>query len=253
MTDVNRLERFWRDMALMFPETVKIKGAVARHVLGMPVPPFNHVMSVDVNDDEAEDFLKTVFKHFSSRKLPFVCFRVSPLTRPTTFTSLLELHGFQRSSEQSIMVFKGKPSEDKLNPDVKIKEISENEVGPFSRLTSTIFENPAEWKKAERRMLLELMRKGARNYLAYAEGKPIATATLISSMKTGGIFTVGTLKQYRKRGIGTTLTVKALLDSVDAGNNLHALAAEEGGDTERLYQRIGFETDHTVAFFVKKF
>jgi predicted GNAT family acetyltransferase len=71
--------------------------------------------------------------------------------------------------------------------------------------------------------------------------------------ETGGIFTVRTLKEYRRRDIGTVLTIKALLDSVDAGNNLHALAAEKGGDAERLYQRIGFETDHTVAFFIKKF
>jgi GNAT superfamily N-acetyltransferase len=219
----------------------------------MPIPPFNHVMGVDLNEDEAEDFLKTVIKHFSSKKLPFVCFRVSPLTRPTSFISLLELHGFQRSSEQSIMVFKGKPPEDKLNPDVEIKEIPENELGTFSSLVSTIFEDPTEWKKANHKVLLELMRKGARYYLAYAGGKPIGTATLISLAKTGGIFAVGTLKEYRKRGIGTTLTIKALLDSVDAGNNLHALAAEKGGDAERLYQRIGFETDHTVAFFIKKF
>jgi hypothetical protein len=91
MADVNRLERFWHGLALTFPETVRIKEAVAMHVLEIPLPLFNHVTSVNVTDDEAEDLIKTVIKHFSSRKLPFACFRVSPLTRPTSFTSLLGL------------------------------------------------------------------------------------------------------------------------------------------------------------------
>jgi hypothetical protein len=146
IADVNRLEQFWHDLALTFPETVRIKEAVAMHVLGMPSPLFNHVTSVNVNDDEAEDFLKTVIKHFTSRKLPFACFRVSPLTRPTSFTPLLELYGFERSFEHSIMVSKGKPSEYKLNHDVKIKEISENEIDTFDKLVVEIFEMPAEWK-----------------------------------------------------------------------------------------------------------
>jgi hypothetical protein len=50
--------------------------------------------------------------------------------------------------------------------------------------------------------------------MAFAEGKPIGTTTLFSLKKTGGIFNVGTLKEYRKHGVGTTLTVKAVLDSV---------------------------------------
>jgi predicted GNAT family acetyltransferase len=71
-------------------------------------------------------------------------------------------------------------------------------------------------------------------------------------MKTGGIFNVGTLKEYRNHGIGTALTAKALLDSVDEGNDLHTLQTIKGGNAERLYQQIGFKTDHTVTFFVKK-
>ena len=252
MTDVNRLERFWNDLALTFPETVRIKEAVACHVLEIPAPLYNHVTSVNVDDDEAEDFLKTVMKHFSSRKLPFACFRVSPLTRPTSFASLLGLYGFEKSLEQSIMVFKGKPSEEKMNPDVKIREIPENEIDTFDKVAFTTFEMPTERKKAVDRIFLEMTRKGAKNYVAYAEGKPVGTATLFSLMKTGSIFMVGTLKEYRKHGIATTLVVRALMDSVDEGNDLHTLQCVKGGDAERLYQRIGFEVDHTVAFFVKK-
>jgi len=53
-------------------------------------------------------------------------------------------------------------------------------------------------------------------------------------MKTGGIFIVGTLKEYRRRGVGTTLTVHVVMDSIKQGNNLHTLQAEKGGNAERL-------------------
>jgi GNAT superfamily N-acetyltransferase len=252
MTNVERLEQFWHDLVLTFPETAQIKGAVACHVPGMPVPIFNHAASVSLNGDEVEDFFKTVIKYFSSKKLPFACFRVSPLTRPTSFSSFLEEHGFKKEEEQSIMVFKGKPPEDKPNPDVKIKEISKDEIDTFDKLLVTIFEMPTEWKKVIDRLLPIWIQKGARNYMAYVKRKPVGITTLFSSMKTGGIFNVGTLKKYRRHGIATALTLKALLDSVKKENDLHTLQTVKGGNAERLYQQIGFKTDHTITFFLRK-
>jgi len=151
------------------------------------------------------------------------------------------------------MVFQEKPLEDKLNPAVKVKEISEDEIDLFDRLLITSFEMPIEWKRVFDKIIPEWMLKGAKHYLAYADGKPVGTTTLISLMKTGGIFNVGTLKEYRRRGVGTTLTVHALMDSIDEGNDLHTLQTTKGGDAERLYKKIGFEIDHTISYFIKKF
>jgi predicted acetyltransferase len=79
----------------------------------------------------------------------------------------------------------------------------------------------------------------------------VGTCALISSMKTGGIFSVGTLKEYRGRGIATAMTLSALKYSLDEGNTLHTLQAEKGGYSERIYREMGFETDHTIAYFVR--
>jgi ribosomal protein S18 acetylase RimI-like enzyme len=242
-------------MVLALPWATEVNGAVVIYCPEMPVPLFNNATSVNVNKDEAESLLGTVVNFFSSRKFPFACFRVSPLTHPKSFPSLLEHHGFERKPEheQSIMVFKETTLEDKLNPAVKVKEIPEDELDLFDRLLITSFEMPSEWKKMFDKFQLELMRKGAKNYLAYVEEKPVATTTLFSLTKTGGIFNVGTLKECRRRGIGTTLVAHALMDSIDEGNNLHTLQTTKGGNAERLYKKIGFEIDHTISYFVKKF
>lgn len=232
-----------------------MNGAVVLFLPDIPVPLFNNATNIDINEEEAENLLNKVIDYFSSKEFPFACFRVSPLTHPRSFTSLLEHYGFERKPEheQSVMVFQGESLEDKLNPAVAVKEISEDEIDVFDRLLITSFEMPTEWKAAFNKINLEWIRKGAKHYLAYVEGKPVGVATLISLKKTGGIFSVGTLKEYRRRGIGTTLTVHAVLDSMKDGNNLHTLQAEKGGNAERLYKKIGFEVDHTISYFVKKF
>jgi len=255
LRNVERLEEFWHTLVLTLPWAIDIDGAIVIYCPEMPVPLFNNATNINVDEDEAESLLSRVINYFSSKGFPFACFRISPLTHPRSFISLLEHYGFERKpeQEQSVMVFQGKLLEDKLNPAVKVKEISEDEIDLFDRLLITSFEMPIEWKEVFDRINLEWMRKGARHYLAYVEGKPVGTTTLISLMKTGGVFNVGTLKEFRGRGIGTTLTLHAVMDSINGGNDFHTLQAEKGGNAERLYRKIGFEIDHTISYFVKKF
>jgi GNAT superfamily N-acetyltransferase len=149
------------------------------------------------------------------------------------------------------MVFKGKNLEDKLNPKVKVKEISESEADVYSKLLLTVFEMPFKWKKGVDAFILEIMRKGAKCYLAYVGKKPVGISSLLSFMKTGGVFNVGSLKTYRRQGIGTTLVAHTVMDSIKEGNTLHILYTEKHGNPERLYNKIGFKPDHTVVWFVK--
>lgn len=253
MRSVERFERFWHDMVLTFPWGTEVNGAVVSCYPELPIPQFNHAADIDVGEDEAEDLLEVVTRYFVSKESFDVRFRITALTRPLSFSEFLRSHGFARSREddESAMVFEGKNVEDKLNPRVKVKEISESEVDVYSKLILTIFEMPLEWKKGVETFNLEMMRKGAKCYLAYVGKKPVGTSGLLSCMKTGGIFNVGTLKTYRRQGIGTTLTAHAVMDSIKEGNTLHILYTEKQGTPELLYRKIGFRTDHTVAWFVK--
>ena len=253
MRSVERLEKFWHNLVLTFPSGTDVNGAVVTYYPEVPMLVFNHAADINVDEDEAENLLNRVTEYFLSRGFPYACFRISPLTRPRSLTYILEDHGFERKEEQSVMVFKGKQVDDKINPEVKVKEISESEIDAYNRLLLTIFEMPLEWKEGWDRLILETMRKGSKCYLAYVEGKPVGTCVLVSLAKTGGIFNVGALKEYRRRGIGTTLTVHAVMDSIKEGNNLHTLQAAKGGNAERLYKKIGFVIDHTTSYFVRKF
>jgi len=251
LTDTRSLEHFWHNFLLSFPPSKDINGAIVICYPQLPINLSNHVADINVKEYEAEDLLNRVEEYFLSKGAPHVYFRITPLTRPKSFTSLLEEHGFIKETEDLVMVFKGKPMVDKLNPKVKVKEISENEIEVFSSLLLTIFEMPIQWKEGFDQLIRNMLLKVGKNYLAYFEGRPVGTCSLISFKRTGGIFNVGTLKEYRSLGIGTTLTLHAVLDSMSKGKNLHTLQTLKGGNAEQFYKKIGFEIDHTVSWFVK--
>jgi ribosomal protein S18 acetylase RimI-like enzyme len=88
--------------------------------------------------------------------------------------------------------------------------------------------------------------------VGYIDGKPVGTSFLHSLIKTGAVFMVGTLEEYRKRGVATTLTAHAVMESRKQGNDLHTLQTAKGGNAEKLYKEVGFEADHTASWYVKK-
>lgn len=125
-------------------------GAVVSCYPEVPISQFNHAADIDVNEKEAEDLLEKATRHFVSKGSSDVRFRTTALTRPRSFRTFLRNHGFVHSlgDEESAMVFKGKDLEDKLNPKVKVKEISESEDDEYGKLVLTIFEMPFGGKRA---------------------------------------------------------------------------------------------------------
>ena len=252
MKNTERLEQYWHKAVLTFPQAKNVKGAVISCYPVIPMPQCNSAADINVKEDEAEDLLNRVTKHFQTAGSSVVRFRITPLTCPRTFASFLESHGFEREGEESIMVFKEGRLEEKLNRQVDVRRISESEVDVGNRIMLDVFEFPSVLKEEFAKFLLSWMQKKGRFFVGYVGGKPVGTSFLFSLMKIGGIFSVGTLSEFRKRGIGTTLTVHAVLESIKEGNDLHTLQTARGGDAEKLYKKIGFGVDHTISWYIKK-
>jgi GNAT superfamily N-acetyltransferase len=234
------------------PFWTELGGAIAICNPDVPIFVVNHVACVNVSENEVEILLNRATEYYSSKNLPYVCFRISPLTHPKSLTSFLEGQGFKRELDQSVMVLRGKQV-DSLNPDVSIREVLESEVDEYIELLVTIFKVPIEMKEGLRRMFSTRMRRGDKFHLAFVEDKPVGIYDYSSLNGTGGIFSIGTLREYRRRGIGTTLTSHAIMNSINEGNDLHTLQADKGEYAERLYEKIGFEIDHTASYFLRDF
>jgi ribosomal protein S18 acetylase RimI-like enzyme len=229
-----------------------MKGAVIVCNPDIPLPPCNHVADIKVNENEAENLLNKAVGYFKKRNSVFARFRITPLTRPKTFSKLLEANGFDKEAEDSIMVFKGKISKDKFSKVIKVRKMPESQIDVADTIVFKVFEFSDDWKDKWHPLMVDWMRNGGEYYVGSIRGKPAGTSLLFSLIKTGGIFNVGTLKEYRRQGIATALTLHAVRKSIEKGNELHTLQTTRGGNAEQLYKKIGFVTDHTISWYAKK-
>ena len=76
-------------------------------------------------------------------------------------------------------------------------------------------------------------------YIGYLAGKPVATAELVLGGGVVGLYNISTLEAYRRRGIGTALTLQPLLDARNSGFYTGVLQA--AADGVGIYTRLGFK------------
>jgi len=77
------------------------------------------------------------------------------------------------------------------------------------------------------------------NYVAYLNGKPVATSSVFYGAGVAGIYNVSTQKEYRRQGIGSAITLKALIDAKAKGYRSSVLISSELG--KEVYQSLGYK------------
>jgi len=76
--------------------------------------------------------------------------------------------------------------------------------------------------------------------LACAEGKPAAAALTFVHDGTAGVYWVGTIEAYRRRGLATALVREITNAGFDMGARISTLQATVMG--EPVYRKLGYET-----------
>ena len=76
-------------------------------------------------------------------------------------------------------------------------------------------------------------------YLGWLDGEAVASSLLVPGAGVAGIYCVATLPAARRRGIGSALALRALLEGRARGYRAGVLAAEEAG--VGLYRRLGLQ------------
>lgn len=246
------LERFWRAYILSLPFGEDVGGAAVTYYPDLPYNTCNHAACIDVEEGGMEPHVEEVTRYFGERDFPYAFFRVSPRSNPKALVPLLEDKGFRKGWEESIMVFDGDLTVSQV-PKIEIKRITERKLGLWIKIASEVFGVPPEDEEGYHDYILEHMRHGVMCFLAYFEDQPVRTCLLHSLNEIGSIFTVGTLTNYRRRGVGTALTKHAVLGSIEEGNLLHTLQVGRGEYAEKLYEKIGFRTDHRITWYMIKF
>lgn len=79
----------------------------------------------------------------------------------------------------------------------------------------------------------------SRRFIAWLDGRPVATSRLSMAGGAAGLYTVVTMPEARGRGIGRAMTLRAMHAGRDAGMRIGTLQATDMGI--RIYSGLGFE------------
>jgi predicted acetyltransferase len=70
------------------------------------------------------------------------------------------------------------------------------------------------------------------------DGRPVATSFLLVTGDVAGVHIVGTLPEYRRRGIGAAMTQRCVDDGWSYGCTVSALQSSSSGYP--VYERLGY-------------
>jgi ribosomal protein S18 acetylase RimI-like enzyme len=87
-----------------------------------------------------------------------------------------------------------------------------------------------------------------RGFIGYVAGRPVAMAALVRAEGALGIYSLGTLPDYRRRGYGEAILRAALAEHKDG--ELMVLESTEAGYP--LYRRLGFREAAKFSVYLTK-
>jgi ribosomal protein S18 acetylase RimI-like enzyme len=126
-------------------------------------------------------------------------------------------------------------------PEMAIRAVANAETrAAFCNVASATFELPME---VASQVYTEprAWESSFHGYVAYVGGLAVATAASVVDSGIAGIYSVGTLPEFRGRGIASALVRRALLDARELfGVEATVLQATKGGF--HLYQELGYRT-----------
>lgn len=86
---------------------------------------------------------------------------------------------------------------------------------------------------------------------AKINGNPVGVAAMLSNSKVAGIYGVGTIKRYRKHGIGTSITAFLAKQATERQIPIIMLQTESGSKVEQWYLNIGFKTMFVAKYYIE--
>lgn len=213
-----------------------------------PIPFFNRALRINTNKEKVPKVINEVIKHFSSHGMP-ACFTITPFTEPEDFSEHLIRRGFKLIQQQLIMAYKGGKNM-RLNPEVEVKRAKKSEVATWINIVRKGFNYPEDFAFKTTSIIIE--KEEFMPYLAHISNKPVGCGMLYSENGVSGIYAMVTLPEYRRKGVASAVLHEMVLEYERSGDNLLTLGTEMGSPAERLYKKVGFQTEYIQSLFLER-
>jgi ribosomal protein S18 acetylase RimI-like enzyme len=211
---------------------------------GFATDTFNVVCRARLSCGSSGERVRSVLRHFRSKGRPFAWW-VGPADRPKDLGRVLGDHGFAVAGMEPGMAaaLDRLPSVDVAPGGLSIERArTESQVREFADALASIADPPDPvvvrfYQRASPALLSPDSPLWL--YLGYLGDEPVASAELAVGGGIVGLYNISTRSAYRRKGIGTAMTVRPLLDAREAGFDTAVLQASEEGFP--MYSRLGFE------------
>jgi ribosomal protein S18 acetylase RimI-like enzyme len=211
---------------------------------GLPCDTFNLACRARLTADQAPQRIREAIAFFREVGRPFTWW-VGPSDQPADLEDLLVDAGLLRAETELAMAADLSALRiDDLSPGgLEIRRVrTAAELQDFARIVAANWTPP----DSEVHRFYELAAPALLTpespqwlYVGYLAGEPVATAELVVGGGVAGLYNICTLQAYRRRGIGTALTLQPLLDARERGVHTGVLQAAAAG--VGVYTRIGFK------------
>jgi ribosomal protein S18 acetylase RimI-like enzyme len=206
---------------------------------GLPSDTFNIICRARLATDQAPQRIQAALAFFGRAGRPFSWW-VGPGDRPPNLGALLADAGLLRAETELAMAadLAALRTYDLAPGGLEIRRVRvETELRDFARIIA----DPQDRQFYERTASVQLAQDSPQwRYVGYLGGQPVATAEVTIGGGVAGLYNIVTDEAYRRRGIGTAMTLRPLLDARDSGLRIGVLQAAAEGVS--IYARIGFKS-----------
>jgi GNAT superfamily N-acetyltransferase len=210
---------------------------------GFPTDTFNCVCRARLAPERAPARVADALAHFE-RVGRLFSWWLGPLDRPSELGQALERAGLAFAEHELAMAADlAELAEIDTSPDgLRVERAtSPAAVADFARVVAANWSPPDREVLAYYRAATPLVLAPdypIRLYVGRVGDRPVAAAELCVAADAAGLYSVCTLESERRRGFGSALTARPLLDARAEGIAVGVLQASEQG--QRVYARLGF-------------
>lgn len=209
---------------------------------GLPCDTFNLVLRARLAAEQAGARVAAAVDHFRHAGRPFSWW-LGPADQPPDLADILAAAGLERSESELAMA----ADLAVLPPLEAPARLAIERVRSAEQLRAFAAISAANWTPPDPLVVrfYELVRAPLLEpdcplwlYVGFADGVPVATAEMAAGGGVAGLYNIATLAAQRRRGYGTALALRPLLDAREQGFRTAVLQAAAHG--VRIYERLGF-------------
>jgi ribosomal protein S18 acetylase RimI-like enzyme len=224
-------------------------------ITGLPLAGFNFVGRAKLAPDDVDATVEAVKARCQARNVPMI-WKVAPDTRPADLGAHLERHGFVHVGDSPGMAadLLTLNEDAQTPPNLIIEQVGDTaSLRQWTRAAIVGFGFPDSIKDDWFDMMM-CIGFGAelplRYYIGWQNSEVVATSMMFLGAGVAGIYTVGTLPEARRQGIGTAMTLVPLREARALGYRVGVLESSKLGFG--VYQKIGFREYCKTGVYVWK-